>query len=377
MGSPLSSRGSPVNSSALPLSPWLTRKDLGPPPPTLLGSALSAIPSANSSHTPPVQVTLSSSGTEVRMADDEAHNRAVQESVNRQRSSTAPFGLQPPPPLSSQEKFGPLQPSLLDLAASSLPPANSGHTPPVSIGFASSGGVGVGPESSTSFGSGGGFDAATFDSATFDSPSPPTAPHTVALEGRVGARSSGAAAPSSRGRADGTQAAELNPNIVPMRALSEKEALDWLVGKGRIETSVAALVRDWHWSSRKIKDRLERWSSAGYIEVEPGLGGRTSISAVPGRADTAVAIPVTSPETSESENAPERRGRGSIRGRTSQKTTPKREAVIKIKSRSSSIPRYLSRRWQRLSTTIPSATTISHHQNSVLTTTTIFMKFEA
>ncbi len=47
-------------SSDLPLSPWLTRKDLGPPPPTILGSAVSALPSAASSRPPLDPVTIPS-----------------------------------------------------------------------------------------------------------------------------------------------------------------------------------------------------------------------------------------------------------------------------------------------------------------------------
>jgi hypothetical protein len=46
-------------SSDLPLSPWLTRKDLGPPPPSLLSAALSTLPPAVDTHDP---VTLPSSG---------------------------------------------------------------------------------------------------------------------------------------------------------------------------------------------------------------------------------------------------------------------------------------------------------------------------
>jgi hypothetical protein len=69
-------------------------------------------------------------------------------------------------------------------------------------------------------------------------------------------------------------------NIVPMRALSDKEALAWLVGRGRIETSTAALARDWRWSTSKVKSRLDRWSAAGEIDVKPGLGGRTVIVAL-------------------------------------------------------------------------------------------------
>jgi hypothetical protein len=69
-------------------------------------------------------------------------------------------------------------------------------------------------------------------------------------------------------------------NIVPMRALSDKEALAWLVGRGRIETSTAALARHWSWSTSKVKSRLDRWQAAGEIEVKPGLGGRTMIAAL-------------------------------------------------------------------------------------------------
>jgi hypothetical protein len=69
-------------------------------------------------------------------------------------------------------------------------------------------------------------------------------------------------------------------NIVPMRALSDKEALAWLVGRGRMETSTAALARDWRWSTSKVKSRLDRWAAAGEIDVKPGLGGRTVIVAL-------------------------------------------------------------------------------------------------
>ncbi len=68
-------------------------------------------------------------------------------------------------------------------------------------------------------------------------------------------------------------------NIVPMRAWTEKEALAWLVGKGRIETSAAALGRDWRWDSKKVKTHLDRWSAAGHLKVKPGLSGRTVIMA--------------------------------------------------------------------------------------------------
>jgi hypothetical protein len=66
-------------------------------------------------------------------------------------------------------------------------------------------------------------------------------------------------------------------NIVAMRALSDKEALARISGK-RFETSVADLARDWRWSDSKVRRRLAHWSSAGHIEVKPGLSGRTVIA---------------------------------------------------------------------------------------------------
>jgi len=59
-------------------------------------------------------------------------------------------------------------------------------------------------------------------------------------------------------------------NIVPIRALSDDAALAWIVDKGKMETSTAALARDWDWSTRKVRSRLARWSSDGGIKVEPG-----------------------------------------------------------------------------------------------------------
>lgn len=70
------------------------------------------------------------------------------------------------------------------------------------------------------------------------------------------------------------------PNVVPMRTLSDKEALGWLVQRGRIETSAAALARDWRWNSKKVKAHLDRWQGEGHIEVKPGLGGRTVITPI-------------------------------------------------------------------------------------------------
>jgi hypothetical protein len=67
-------------------------------------------------------------------------------------------------------------------------------------------------------------------------------------------------------------------NIVAMPALSDKEALARIIGK-RLETSMAELARDWRWSVAKVRHRLAKWSSAGHIEVKPGLGGRTVIAA--------------------------------------------------------------------------------------------------
>jgi hypothetical protein len=68
-------------------------------------------------------------------------------------------------------------------------------------------------------------------------------------------------------------------NIVAMRALSDQEVLARLIGK-RLETTTAALARDWRWSASKVRRRLDRWSSAGLIQVKPGLGGRTVITSV-------------------------------------------------------------------------------------------------
>jgi hypothetical protein len=62
-----------------------------------------------------------------------------------------------------------------------------------------------------------------------------------------------------------------------MPALSDKEALARIIGK-RLETSMAELARDWRWSAAKVRQRLAKWSSAGHIEVKPGLGGRTVIT---------------------------------------------------------------------------------------------------
>jgi len=62
-----------------------------------------------------------------------------------------------------------------------------------------------------------------------------------------------------------------------MRALSDKEALGRIIGT-RLETTMAELARDWRWSASKVRRRLANWSSAGHIEVKPGLSGRTVIT---------------------------------------------------------------------------------------------------
>src|SRR5260370_3301352 len=69
-------------------------------------------------------------------------------------------------------------------------------------------------------------------------------------------------------------------NIVPLRARSDDEAFAWLVGMNRREMSTAELAHEWRWSSSKVRRRLDRWSSAGRIDVKPGLGGRYVITPV-------------------------------------------------------------------------------------------------
>jgi hypothetical protein len=71
--------------------------------------------------------------------------------------------------------------------------------------------------------------------------------------------------------------AKSETKIVAMRALSDKEALARIIGK-RLETSMAELAREWRWSASKVRRRLANWSSAGHIEVKPGLSGRTVIA---------------------------------------------------------------------------------------------------
>jgi hypothetical protein len=61
------------------------------------------------------------------------------------------------------------------------------------------------------------------------------------------------------------------------RALSDREALARISGK-RLETSEPELARDWRWGDSKVRRGLARWSSAGHIEVKPGLGGRIVIT---------------------------------------------------------------------------------------------------
>jgi hypothetical protein len=74
--------------------------------------------------------------------------------------------------------------------------------------------------------------------------------------------------------------AKSKTNIVPLRARSDEEALAWLVGMSRREMSTAELAHEWRWSPSKVRRRLDRWSSAGIINVKPGLGGRNLITPV-------------------------------------------------------------------------------------------------
>jgi hypothetical protein len=48
----------------------------------------------------------------------------------------------------------------------------------------------------------------------------------------------------------------------------------------RRELSTAELAEEWRWSPSKVRRRLDRWSSAGRIDVKPGLGGRYVITPV-------------------------------------------------------------------------------------------------
>jgi hypothetical protein len=83
-------------------------------------------------------------------------------------------------------------------------------------------------------------------------------------------------------------AATSKAKIVPIRALSDKEALAWITGKARVETTTAGLARDWGWSTSKVRRRLASWSSTGRIKVNSGLNGRTVITSV---AEPAAAPP--------------------------------------------------------------------------------------
>jgi hypothetical protein len=135
----------------------------------------------------------------------------------------------------------------------------------------------------------GDFSPLDFDSADFHTTPATPAPETAALEagsqaqlvGSGGLSAKATVKKAARARpAAGTQVAKPKTNIVPMRALSDKDALAWLVQRGRMETSTAALARDWRWGARKVKNHLDRWSLAGEITLKPGLGGRTVIVAL-------------------------------------------------------------------------------------------------
>jgi hypothetical protein len=74
------------------------------------------------------------------------------------------------------------------------------------------------------------------------------------------------------------EAAVSETKIVPIRALSDDDALAWIMSRGRIETSGAALARDWDWTPSKVRRRLANWSAAGHIKVARGSKGRSVIS---------------------------------------------------------------------------------------------------
>ncbi len=67
-------------------------------------------------------------------------------------------------------------------------------------------------------------------------------------------------------------------NIIPIRALSDNEALAWIVAQRQLETTGTALARDWDWTRSKVRRRLANWSAAGLITVEPGRHGRKVIT---------------------------------------------------------------------------------------------------
>jgi hypothetical protein len=83
--------------------------------------------------------------------------------------------------------------------------------------------------------------------------------------------------------------AKSKTNIVPLRARTDDEAFAWLIGMNRREMSTAELADEWRWSPSRVRRRLDRWSSAGRIDVKPGLGGRYVITPVlEGIASTSV-----------------------------------------------------------------------------------------
>jgi hypothetical protein len=66
-------------------------------------------------------------------------------------------------------------------------------------------------------------------------------------------------------------------NIVPIRALSDEDALAWIVGRGQLETTGAALARDWDWTPAKVRRRLATWANDGLITIARGRNGRTVV----------------------------------------------------------------------------------------------------
>src|SRR5262252_2869946 len=91
-------------------------------------------------------------------------------------------------------------------------------------------------------------------------------------------------------------------NIVPIRALSDDEALAWIASKGKPEKTATALAREWDWNPAKVRRRLANWSSTGLIEVTQGLRGRMLIAPL---ARTAAAPSGSAVVTSASESVTE------------------------------------------------------------------------
>jgi hypothetical protein len=65
--------------------------------------------------------------------------------------------------------------------------------------------------------------------------------------------------------------------VVPLHALSEGQALDWLRAQpgGRVTATDAELGRRWNWRRQRVGRRLKAWAKAGRREVgRRGVGAR-------------------------------------------------------------------------------------------------------